>query len=178
MRLFRIELMIFLGVITFACVSDDLDEADIFGSEEGEITATINGSSFRSFGVSSTAFVEDFAGGDQLVIGGIDISDLDRLTGVTVVFIIPDFSALSVGDTFSGSSMDMIMTGGYAIDINGDNTIGATTELAASNTAAITAIDRNRKLVSGTFSYNAIDEDTKNVYEVRNGVFTQIPYEQ
>ena len=73
--------------------------------------------------------------------------------------------------------MDMIMTGGYAIDINGDNTIGATTELAASNTATITAIDRNRKMVSGTFSYNAIDEDTKNVYEVRNGIFTLIPYE-
>ncbi|MEM6526365.1 MAG: hypothetical protein AAF693_21400 [Bacteroidota bacterium] len=176
-NLIRIQIVLFVAITVFGCTDDEPEEITV-DTNAGEITATINGASFRSFGVSSTAFVEDFGLGDQLVIGGIDVSNLNRLNGVSIVLIMPDFSQLSAGNTFSGSSMDMLMTAGYAIDLGGDDPLGATAELVASTTGTITAIDRSNRLVSGTFSYDAIDEDTGDVYEVRNGVFTQIQYER
>lgn len=175
-NLIRIQVVLFLVVAIYGCTDDEPEEITI-DSNAGEITATINGSDFRSFGISSTAYVEDLATGDQLVIGGIDVNNLNRLEGLSIVFIMPDFSQLSAGHTFSGSSMDMIMVAGYAINVGEDNAFGATAELVASTTGTITGIDRSNKLVSGTFSFDAIDEDTGDVYEVRNGVFTQIQYE-
>lgn len=174
---FKTLLMTILVALICGCSDDDPGEDPFLDGNAGEITATVNGSNFRSIGISSTAFVDDFGLGEQIVIGGIDVSNLDRLTGVTIVFFTSDFSQLSVGDTFSGASMDMLMTAGYAIDLDGDDTLGAVAELVASTVGTITGIDRSNKLISGTFSFDAIDDDTGDIYEVRNGVFTQIPYE-
>jgi hypothetical protein len=49
------------------------------------------------------------------------------------------------------------------------------TEMA---TITITDIDFDTKLVSGTFSFDGADDDDPNtIYEVRNGVFTDVSFE-
>ncbi|MEL7001990.1 MAG: hypothetical protein AAFN93_04550, partial [Bacteroidota bacterium] len=90
-----------------------------------------------------------------------------------------DFSSISTGSTFIGSDSERLFVGGYSAEEieSNEDIVNSGSELLSSNTATITKIDRVNNLISGTFSFNAVDRDTELVYEIRNGVFTDLEYD-
>ncbi|MDF9798686.1 hypothetical protein OKW21_003949 [Catalinimonas alkaloidigena] len=182
-------LLFFFVCLTFlaACSNDDEDDVakDILEDIEdnlsqngiASITATINGNEFSASGVFVTSVLSPLGNGSyNLAIGGARIND-----GVNYALVLgiisSDFSSLSEGDTFVGDDSEKLMIGYYTLDDNNTVDFKAETEMAETNILTITKIDREAKLISGTFSYDAIDEDTKNVYEVRDGEFTDVQYD-
>ncbi len=142
------------------------------------ISAEIDGTPFSSSGIfvfgflSSTSII-----GDYLLIGGSQYQG-DLVKAMTLNMYADDFSAVSVGTTYSGDTDDLFFFGQYNADDDGNIDFESRSDSVASATCVITELDPINKLVSGEFSFDAIDEDTNEVYEVRNGVFTNIHYGQ
>lgn len=170
-----------------SCLSDEAEDIiDQINDGPGTITATINGVNFNSGGRLSEARLEFTNQNAQYSLridaeeekdGFEEDLDLNLFGG--------DFSLLEVGDTFrgdgnNGNPNDLIFSGNYSKigRTQGDNTdIQTATQSVSGDVCTITKLDRENRLVSGTFSYDAVDIfDGVTVYEVRNGVFTDLRY--
>ncbi len=168
------------------CDTEDTEEEidDLLNGGPGSVTATINGEEFVAEGrlVEARLNIDD----DPLEFSlRIDAErdkdgfeeDIDlNLFGV-------DFDLLEVGDVFTGDAGfgELNFSGNYGkiSRMQGDDTdIQTETEPdVASNVCTITKLDRENRLVSGTFSFDAIDFfDGTGTYEVRDGVFTDLSY--
>lgn len=152
----------------------------------GTVIATIDGVPYASGGIAVDADLDidddfvDFSlriDAEQEKNGFDEDLDLNLFGG--------DWSLIEEGDTFAGDGVDtdkgtLIFSGNYSkIGRNpGDDTdIQTATMPIAANRCTLTKIDRTNRLVSGTFSYDAIDiTDDTSVFEVRDGVFTDVSY--
>ena len=185
--IFTLALLLFtLGI---SCNSDDEedDNDNLPINNPGTITAVVNGQRlyFLAFGTDAElnqrrdGFVEfDFRIDGETDQDGFEF-DIDlNLFGV-------DFDLVEEGDVFAGDGEfgELVFSGNYGkiSRTPGDNTdIQTATEIGmASDQCTFTKIDRVNRLVSGTFSFNAINIfDDSDVYEVREGVFTDLEYRE
>lgn len=134
----------------------------------GTFTAKIDGvawtadrGAFAHFGVAANgipAIISIFGLGTDKKIVGLSLVD----SGVhTYTFTADDLNA----GIFQDSSLP---------DVNSFASLGAPTQ--PSGTANITSIDRDKKTVSGTFSFIAYRELDGQQRNITDGVFTNIPY--
>lgn len=186
MRKFRIHLvsLMFSFLFVTGCGSDDSEDIiedlnddmdNVDPGTPGSITAKINGEDFSISGIFVTADLSDQSNGYLLAIGGLKWVN-ETYYGMTLAMISSDFSTLDVGDTFSGGNSEMFFAGGYSVEIDDEIEIQSSSELVSSASCTITKIDRENNLISGTFSFDAIDDSAEKTYEVREGVFTDIEY--
>lgn len=176
---FSVCLCFFTACGTDDEVNDILEDIGDNQTQNGiaSIKASVNGNEFSASGVFVTSALSSLGNGSySLAIGGARINNGINY-GLVVGIVSTDFSRLSVGDTFVGDDSEALMIGYYTLDDNNANDFRAESEMENNNTLTITKIYREAKLISGTFSYDAIDEDTNNVYEVRDGEFTDVLYD-
>lgn len=171
--------------IISACSPDENSLDDILDDiEDGQaqsatatISAKVNGNDFASSGVFVTSVLNSMGNGSyNLVIGAGRLSNgVDE--AIALGMVSTDFNTLSAGDTFAGGETESLMVDSYGLDDDGANDFTASSEPLNTNIVTITSIDHDAKLISGTFSFDAIDDETEVVYEVREGVFTDIGFD-
>lgn len=174
--LISIAVLLFLSFSFTSCepIIEDIKEEI---EEGGEFSATINGENFTAKGILVTAHYDSSATG--VVTLGIGAAKLP-LDGVTKAFALAavsiDSTGIGAGDVFTSASVNKVGAGEYSVksDTQDIKAVSAETKNA---TIMITAFDLTNKLVSGTFSFDGIDEDDPNtIYEVRDGIFTDIEF--
>lgn len=177
-------LILTLLVSLSGCLSDDveeiIDDIDDISGTPGSLVADVNGDSFSSSGSFVTADLSDQQnGGFTITMAGVRFKD-GFGSGIALVLFGTGFESLAVGDTFVGSDSERLVAGAYTIenleDDNDSGEVNAGSLLNGSSRCTITKIDRTNGLISGTFSFDAVDEDTEETFEIRNGVFTDIEY--
>lgn len=143
-----------------------------------EMRATINGESFLVTGVQVTATIsEPGAGVRALAIGGATLPLSSLVKGIALALVSIDSTDFEAGETYLASSIEMTGAGEYVLDDDAGIDIKAVSSETGVATITLTAFDRTHKLVSGTFSFDGVDEDDPNTtYEVRDGSFTNVPF--
>ncbi|RRQ48170.1 hypothetical protein DZC72_10620 [Maribacter algicola] len=155
----------------------------------GTITSTINGVSFESTGILAGAVYEENDDAFTLGIIGGDGPDpttpIDQRNqrGLTITLASSNlgFDDLETDVEYSGSNGANLFTGGFEVigayvlvvdcdsqELGGD--ISPTAKIQFSK------IDRTNQLLSGTFEFVAVDEETGNSYIVSQGTFVDIWY--
>ncbi|WP_339713304.1 hypothetical protein [uncultured Kriegella sp.] len=173
-------------------VDRESDEEDDEDQEEQEVnssmTAKINGNDFKT----STVFQQYLAGAsvsmneDIYAIGVIafDIQlDLRKPKSIYLFMYGDDFDELKIGSAFTTvTNIAIPETGGafaiYSEDPDTeveDNEFS--TEKVESINIKITALDKENHLISGEFSFTAIDEDTNKKYIITDGKFQDMKYD-
>ncbi|MDN5215827.1 DUF6252 family protein [Fulvivirgaceae bacterium BMA12] len=169
-------------VLFTACGSDDdtglIPDDDVAPGTPGSITCKINGQTYAATfpfvtgALSTTNDIYSFA------LGGVDFLGKDTVS-IAMAMTGTDLSRLSAGDTFSGTGNifinfalgTVIVKNRPAVD---EDASSSETDVA---TITVTKIDRDNELISGTFSYEAFDDDTQNTFKVTDGVFADIKYD-
>ena len=182
MKILKNSLLCCLLLIVFTSCNKDDDATTEMGLD-GQISARIDGESFTSEafdGAVEASFSEVDLGDTKyfvMAIGGADLSS-NSLRAVGIAFGGFDFSNVTAGSEFKGISNEEgnpFALGTYQLERDIDE-INASSENTSSATIRITAINREQRLISGEFSFTATDEETNESYNVTNGVFTNIPY--
>ncbi len=173
--LISIATLLFLSFSFTSCEPIEDIKKEI--EEGGEFTCKINGTEFSVSGLLVTAeYSEIQAGVTTLAIAAAKLP-LDGITeGFALAAVSTDSTGIEAGDVFTATSIQKAGAGEYVL--NGDNQdVKAVSSESKTATITITAIDYDAKLVSGTFSFDGIDEDDPNtVYEIRDGVFTDVEF--
>ena len=166
-------------IITLFLFSSCGEIVDIIDDPDGKntITATINGEEFKISGLLVTATYTEQDMVKTLGFGGAKLP-LDGVTNtIALAVVTSDSVGINSGDVFSATTLTKAATGQYSIDGDGVKirALSTNTDVA---TITISEIDFDQKLVSGTFSFDAVDnDDPDTVYEVRDGVFTDVSFE-
>lgn len=173
--LIPIAALFFLSFSFTSC--EPIEEIKEEIEDGGEFTATINGTTFSVSGLLVTGeYSELQAGVTTLAIAAAKLP-LDGITeGFALALVSTDSTGIETGDEFTATSVQMVAGAEYLIQGDNQDTKALSTE---TNVALITVtdIDFDEKLVSGTFSFDAIDKDDPNtVYEIRDGVFTDVEF--
>lgn len=176
----RIPLLSILFIITIflsACkenlATDILDDL----SGNGSFSAKINGEDFSAEGVLVTAQYSDQTVGQILGIGAAMLPSNGVTRAIALAIVSLDDSGINAGETYTATSTAKSASGEYSLDNNNIDikAVSSNTDVA---TVTITAIDYDKKLVSGTFSFDGTDEDAPNtVYEVRDGKFENVSFD-
>ncbi len=143
-------------------------------------SAVIDGLGFASNPLLIGGVGSDDPGLSSRAITGISILNGDTTTIViSITFVDP--ASFVTGQTFTGGNGPF---GDFAFGYYGKRTGGATTidalstDLPMNNaTLTITGIDTGTETWSGTFSFDALDDDTGIVYSISAGVFSNIEYD-
>lgn len=176
--------LLFAIALLFSCSEDVTD--DFIADEPGTMTAKIDGVNFKSegfFPISVNLEIDD-----DTDIFDLQIDGEQEKNGfeerITISIFGLDFTSLSSGDVFVGGAD--VLSGGKRMDgdyykisrTEGDNTdFICDSEQIPASTAKVTKIDFTNRLISGTFSFKAIDiSDSDNTFQITNGVFTDIEY--
>ncbi len=160
-----------------ACSVEDVIEQLV---DEGDFTAKVNGDNFSAEKAAIVAKIDTNINQSNLYYIGIaagDIVSTEKVKGIGLVMVGSDFDQLSAGETFDEVSENDTEGGGagYSEDL-GTSDVNIDTDLIESVFIKITAIDKDKKLISGEFNFVVLDEDTNKKYTVTNGKFTDIPY--
>ncbi|OAB76072.1 hypothetical protein ULVI_13520 [Cochleicola gelatinilyticus] len=161
--------------------NDDVADDDT----DAKITAVVEGQQFTSFDLDEAIEAQMVLielNGKQayfLTIAGVDL-DGTSVKAIGISFGDGDFTQLAAGKEHSGIPNDMGIE--YALGTyqheNGDETlVNATSEDSENASVTVTAINKEDKVVSGVFTFTAIDPDTGDSFEVTEGKFTNIQYE-
>lgn len=165
------------------------------GEEEEEeqeinayLTAKINGNDFKTSTVlqqylagASVSINEDWYG---IGVVGFDIQlDIRKPRSIYLFMYGEDFNELKVGTSFTTVTNIAIPENGgafalYSEDLDTeveDNEFS--TEKVESISIKITALDKENNLISGEFSFTAVDEDTNKKYTVTDGKFQNMKYD-
>lgn len=176
----RTNLLPFFALLLFsvsfsACepIEDIKEEIE----EGGEFSATVNGENFTAKGILVTAQYQTTASGITTLAIGAAKLPLDGVTkGFALAAVSIDSTEIAAGDVFTGDSIEKVAAGEYSVDSDTED-IKAGSSQTKTATITITSIDFSTKLVSGTFSFDGTDDDDPNtVYEVRDGVFTDVVF--
>ncbi|MEM7370283.1 MAG: DUF6252 family protein [Bacteroidota bacterium] len=168
-----------LGCMLFqsSCLTVTIpDPEEILG--EASMRAEINGESFAANGILvSGELTESNASVQTLAIGAAELPIGGLTRGLVLAVVSSDGSGIVAGTTYSASSTTGRAAGEYTLDDDQIDVkaVSANTEVA---TITITDIDFDQQLVSGTFSFDGVDEnDPTTIYEVREGVFTDVSFD-
>lgn len=161
-----------------SCIQVNIPDPDgLLG--DGSITADINGESFSASGILVTGeLTESNASVQTLAIVGAELPLSGLTRGLVLAVVSTDGGGIIAGETYSATSSTLRAAGEYTLDDDAQIDVKAYSSNTDVASISITAIDFDQKLVSGTFSFDAVDEDDPNtVYEVRNGTFTDVSFE-
>ncbi len=177
----------FLSIILWSCDEKDSDDMKLPADEPGTVSAKIDGEFFRSHGVLSVSadlhIDTDYDQYDLQIDGEGEDDGIERR--ITVSIFGTDFTSVKAGDVFVGGAD--VGSGGKRFD--GDfYRRGRSVEFAdldditdseqgPASTATITAIDHDKRLISGTFKFKSIDISGSGLtFDITEGKFTEIHY--
>lgn len=145
--------------------------------DEGDFTANVNGDNFSANKAAIAVKINQLGFYSIGMVAG-DIVSTEKAKVIGLAMVGPNFDQLSAGKTFDEISENDTEGGGagYSEDL-GSNNDDIETDIIESVFIKITAIDKDKKLISGEFNFVAIDEDKNKKYTVTNGQFTNIPYQ-
>lgn len=140
----------------------------------GSITAKIDGANFSAKTPFVTGKLDESNGLYTISMAAGDLSKGDT-AGIAIALVGQDFNTLKEGDTFLGTNLppNKIAAAKYVLDKDGRETEAPADKTI---TVTITELNRSRKIVSGTFTFEAVDEETSQIYNITDGVFTNIEY--
>ena len=180
MRLVKSNLLLFAVALTTAlsCAKSGNEPAP---NPSVNFIAKTDGAAFESGGHYVTAELSmEKTGPYTLIIGAFDYNDVNTGKGraVTISFSGSDFDNLEVGDEFVDYDK---LTGEGAIGIYLDcqsfsECVGGTS-LSENGSAylKITALDKEKRIVSGEFAFDA-DDENENHYGITDGLFRKVEY--
>lgn len=160
---------------------DAMDDMDT-DSNGASLTATVNGNAFN-------ATIQEFIGASiaeqsgfyAIALFGLEIVSSNNAKGIALAMAGFDFDTVIAGKEWTMVQSDNgleIAGGGYT---EGDIANGENDDIDTEETTEvfirITSIDKENRIISGEFSFISSDEDTGTIYNVTDGVFTNIPYD-
>lgn len=173
-RLLSLSILLLITFIFSACQVDDIIDNP---SDTNSITATIDGEAFSVSGILVSA---EYIAQNQMIqsmaIGGVKFP----LNGVTqslaLAIVSIDSTGIAVDDVYNSGTVAKTAAGEYVLkDANTDiKAFSSNTNVAI---IVITDINLTTKRVSGTFSFDASDDDdSTKIYKIRDGVFKDISF--
>ncbi len=142
------------------------------------VSAEIDGVPFTSSGLFVVGtFIDNEILDNYLLVAGSQYQG-DLAQAISLNLFTEDLEGSGSGVGYSGANDDFFFFGQYNADDDDSIDFESRSDSVASATCTITDIDTVNKLVSGEFSFDSINEDTNEIYEVRNGVFTNVYYGQ
>ncbi|MDR6761323.1 hypothetical protein J2Y38_001532 [Flavobacterium sp. 2755] len=173
---------IFLTILFTGCSSDNDDNAV---DNENSVSAVINGEDWKPTKINSVTLIKIPGAGQRF---DINIQDNSKMLMLACESAITTEDAMPLKEYNFYEEMDeedkqlqvsdALFINSYLIDGN-----TYTEHIPVSGKITITAMDPNKKTVSGTFSFKAVKGDalqtkivTPEVFEVKNGVFTNLSY--
>ncbi|MCF6349201.1 MAG: hypothetical protein L3J20_13040 [Flavobacteriaceae bacterium] len=161
-----------------ACSVEDVIKQVTDGDD---FTAKVNGDDFRTNKVGINAKIDvniDQSGIYFIAIAAADITNTNNVKGIGLLMVGSDFDQLSAGETFDKASKNDTEGGGagYSEDL-GTSDVEVDADLIESIFIKITALDKDKKLISGEFNFVVVDEDTNKKYTITDGKFTNIVYQ-
>lgn len=173
-----LSILIILIVIFSSCNKLDEDEIIENSGAKQSISAKINGEDFSASGILVTAQYSNLNEMvHSLAIGGAELPFNGVTRAIALAIVSADSTEINQGEIYTAISNSKIGAGEYAYDNNSID-IKAVSENTDIATITITKIDYDKKLVSGTFSFDGSDEDDPGtIYQIRDGVFTDVSFE-
>ncbi|GEM_PF-7068227 len=177
MQFYKCYLPLCLAILFLNCsVEDAVSNLDILDGDD--FTAKVNGENFRADKEAVTVKISVIQAeyySIALVAG--DILNTTNAKAIGLAMVGPNFDQLSAGKTFDKVSENDTEGGGagYSEEL-GSNNDDIETDFIESVFIKITAIDKDKKLISGEFNFVAIDQDKNKKYTVTDGKFKDIPY--
>lgn len=182
LRLFPILLCTFF--LLSACSKDDDDSSSSSGNNNppntgnGSFVCVLDGVDFESDPLL-VAGASGSTGVFQRTAAGVYIASGDT-TGITITV-----SSLSENTFIAGATFDAVNTvignfcfGSVNVNTNGNNGFeGSSTENNGPATCTLTAYDTITGKFSGTFSFEAYDDDLDSTAVVTNGVFMDVEFD-
>jgi len=173
-----IKTMIFIAIPIFlsGCTKSETDKPD--ENSGGTLTATVNGNEFTSEGSNITATFIPVT--DEIISLGMIAKQLST-TGNTEMIILAivsgDGSGINQNDIYTSTSLTKNTACQYTLT-SSSLIIKAHSDNTGIAEVKITHFDPEEKTISGTFNYDSSESEEPNViYEIRNGKFTDIPFE-
>jgi hypothetical protein len=162
-----------LSFMSFSCGPDEIIDPS---TEDTFLSATINGEEFLVRGIVVTASQSTIDGMMRnLSIGAAKQAANGDTKGIALAMISADSTEFKSGEVYNAISLSKRGAGEHFID-EGSSKISASSHETDIATITITEIDLTKKIVSGTFSFDAIDDDEPGkLYEVRDGIFNKVP---
>lgn len=175
-HLLSLSLLIILALTACQSAKSDIDIPD--EEATNSLSAKVNGENFSVSGILVTAqYSVTGQTIETLAIGGAEPPLNGTSRGIALAIVSIDGTGINVGDTYTANSTTKAAAGEYVFD-NSSADIKAESENTDEVTITITEIDFDRKIVSGTFSFDGVDEDDPTtIYEVREGTFTEVSFE-
>lgn len=166
----------FTAILFSAC--SEVDPIIDMATGPNSISAKINGENFSASGILVTAEYSTTTSGtvQTLAIGAAKLPLNGVTTAIALAVVALDSSDFQSGAIFVATDSSRLAAGEYSLDDNSVDikAVSSNTDVA---TITLTEIDFTNKTVSGTFSFDGADDDDPNtIYEVREGVFTEIPF--
>ncbi|MDH7914235.1 hypothetical protein [Winogradskyella sp. SYSU M77433] len=164
-----------MSISLLACSVSDNSDGD--SNPSGTfVSAKVNGSNFLAdlglSGISAQLYENNsvFAFG----LAAVDYEGGNNASTIGITFGGIDFGSVIDGFEVFGDGQDFYVSGQYAASINGNSSGGASDE----NTyLKISSIDKVNQVISGEFSFVAIDNDNPDVtYSVSEGTFNNVSY--
>lgn len=142
---------------------------------ENSMTAVIDGNEFAVSGIPVTANYSVVSDTIHSLAVGAATPPFDGVTeGIALALVSIGIDSMQAGDVFTATSLERRAGAEYFLQSPAQD-ISATAFETDVATVTITAIDYEEKLVSGTFSFDAADrDDSTTVYQIRDGVFTDV----
>lgn len=176
-HIFSLALMAILALAACQSAKDNIEPPQ---EEEpaNSLSAKINGEEFSVSGILVTA---QYSASSQMIeslaIGGAEPPLNGTATAIALAIVSIDGTGINPGETYTANSSTKAGAGEYVFE-NSNTDIKAESDNTDEVTITITAIDFDRKVVSGTFSFDGVDEDDPGtVYEVREGVFKEVSFD-
>lgn len=160
--------------------NDDID------SGSGMITALVNGNPFEAVpedrGVTTiSAALQPSGVLFTLTVAGIDLgNDISQGDALAVILVGTDFDEVNSGLTITNpvsNPLALQFSGNYGVFQSGSGNFEDFDFDSSTGFLKITAIDKENQIVSGEFEYNVTERNTGQVFQIRQGVFTDIQYE-
>lgn len=172
------KIFICLLAITLASCDTEDSASQVF---DGSVSADINGEThIWQFGPNSlgATLASESVGAETInafsVVASTDgVSDNSESKSIGVVVFIDSAAEIVSGATFT-SSVDLLVAS-YAFEST-NSTLTIDADQTVSATLYISSVNTSNDIISGTFSFEAIDEDTNITYHITNGSFSDIPY--
>ncbi|TDW52071.1 hypothetical protein EV144_101751 [Flavobacterium sp. 270] len=173
-----------LSILFAGCSSDDNEE----NNENGSVSATINGTEWKATKITSVTLIK-VPGEDGGQRFDINVQDDSQMLLLACESELTTNDAMPLKEyTFTDQDDDVdtpVVTTSNALFLNyyliDGNSYGE--HFPKSGKITITAMDADKKTVSGTFSFKAEKVGalqtkivTPNVFEVTKGVFKNLPY--
>lgn len=175
-----------LALFTFAlfisCSTDDgnapLDDDIFVPDPEASFSCKLNGETISSGDLLTVGTSSLNNEVQTLSASGSQINPNETIT-IAVTIFTNNFDELKAGDTFSGAGpvLESHASGAIGINLSNGNEDGGDTQETMAAEVIITAIDREKEIFSGTFSFTARNEDTEKLFVVTDGVFENVEYD-